>query len=422
MPVSWQAIWGRATPIIFVGGRLVVSALKVLVVTIGSIAAVLLASLIISIVQFQARLSDARAQNASISYESIQLIADYQSEIYQLYREVRAKSEQLGPLRQSYFAQYKKLTDQVVSLCGALDSSNYQTCVNDMMGNFTKNDSDLDATIAKYKKGGNDTKIERFIVNVSSDLKKISLDGAYLKLQAEYLALQNSVSSQCTSLTSYVSDQLPGASLLAVSAELRTTVTIQCRISGVVDNVPTNAGSGQSSPTQSQMRQPERTQNETAGVNRLLLSELVFYYKFYHELMRGPVSRLGPLILAPPEFVLIILVISTGVLGSFLFHTYAMFSSGIAGPYPSFAAIFLRATLGVMCALVIFILMRTGFVAVAENQGHSGANALSPFVVAFVSVAAGLLAEPAMARIKEAGTALISSSGGSASGTSGKGN
>ena len=98
------------------------------------------------------------------------------------------------------------------------------------------------------------------------------------------------------------------------------------------------------------------------------------------------------------------------MLGSFLFHTYSMFAVGAAGTFPAFSAILLRATLGVMCALVLFILLRTGFVAITEGQ-RDGSAAISPFVIAFMSVAAGLLADSTLERIKNVGLSAINSGG-----------
>jgi hypothetical protein len=246
-------------------------------------------------------------------------------------------------------------------------------------------------------------------------LKNVVTGGQLFELQTKYHTLQKLVQSQCESLTLYVSDRLASSSLLAVSPELRSTISVQCYLGGLVSSA-TGAPQIQTpavtqNSAQQDVRQPEQTRNETQGVNRLLLSELVFYYKFYDGLSGyfGPSFR--PFILAPPEFITIILVISTGILGSFLFHTYSMFSKGPTAAFPPFSAIFLRATLGVMCALVIFILMRTGFVAITEGQHREGAAAISPFVIAFMSVAAGLLADGALERIKNVGLTAINSGG-----------
>jgi hypothetical protein len=389
-----------------------IDGLKVLFVSIGSVCAVVFASLIISIIQFQSRLSEARTQNSSITFESIQLIADYQGYISTLYTTMRKSAEELGPLRTDYLERVNTTTQQVISLCNALDSKRYDECYARISGLINSNNAQLDAVVSEFKPEKPDAKIEAFVQAATQDLEKIVTSGQLMGLQAKYFALQKLVKSQCESLTLYVSDRLASSSLLAVSPELRSTISVQCYVGGVgtADNSQQNKPTGVAlSPNQPDVRQPEQTRNETQGVNRLLLSELVFYYKFYD----GLTSRFGPsfrpLILAPPEFVTIILVISTGILGSFLFDTYSMFSKRPTGIYPTFSAIFLRATLGVMCALVLFIVMRTGFVAITESQHAQGAATISPFVVAFISVAAGLLADQTMERIKNLGLKAINS-------------
>jgi hypothetical protein len=90
----------------------VMDALKVLFVTIGSIAAVVFASLVISIIQFQSRLAEARTQNSSITFESIELIADYQGHISRLYTSMRARAEELGPLKADYLDRFNATTQQ----------------------------------------------------------------------------------------------------------------------------------------------------------------------------------------------------------------------------------------------------------------------------------------------------------------------
>ena len=383
---------------------------KVVCVTIGSIVAVVFASLVISIIQFQSRLAEARQQNSNITFESIQLISDYQSYISRLYTNMRARSEELGPLRASYLDQVNATTQQIATLCNALDASRADECYASITRLINSNNSQLDDVVATFKSAHTDSNIDNFIRTSTDELKSLVSSGQLTDLQKRYFTLQKLVQSECESLTLYVSDRLSNSSLLAISPELRSTITVQCQLGGLqAAPEPTRTATPQQASTQtpSDVRQPEQTRNDTQGVNRLLLSELVFYYKFYEGLVAHFGGWVHPLILAPPEFVTIILVLSTGILGSFLFHTYAIFARRPRDGYPTFSAIFLRATLGAMCALVLFILMRTGFVAVTEGKSGQGAAAMSPFVIAFVSVAAGLLADPTMERIKNAGLSAI---------------
>jgi hypothetical protein len=102
-------------------------------------------------------------------------------------------------------------------------------------------------------------------------------------------------------------------------------------------------------------------------------------------------------------------VIATGTLGSFLYNSYVMFVAKTRDEFPTFFAILLRATLAVMCALVIYILSRTGFVALTDGAQRTNEAVISPFVIAFISVTAGLLAERALERIRAIGLNALKS-------------
>ena len=397
-------------------GRRINDALKVLCVTLGSIAAVVFASLVISIIQFQSRLSEARTQNSSITFESIELIADHQANISKLLTTMKARAEELAPLRLRYSDRLKATYQEVVSLCNALDQQRYNDCYTSVSALIEASSAELDAVVSKFMPPALSPEIKEFVQTSTARLKTVLSSGQLIEVRTKYLDLSNMVRSQCESLSLYVSDRPTTSNLLAVSPELRSTITFHCNPGGgllhaAYSPAPNQNPAAQAANRTADVRQPEQTRNDTQGVNRLLLSELVFYYKFYSGMSSYLGPWVGPLILAPPEFVTIILVISTGILGSFLFHTYGMFSAGATGTFPSFSAIFLRATLGVMCALVIFILVRTGFVAVTEGHQREGAAAISPFVIAFMSVAAGLLADRALERIRSAGLAAINSGG-----------
>jgi hypothetical protein len=401
--------------------------LKVCLVSLGSIFAVVFASLVISIMQFQSRLSEARTQNSNVTFESVQLIAEYQTHVSDLYIKMRDESESLTSLRAKYLSYVNSTFEQVSFLCNAINPPRAVECLSRLTALINSDSDQIESAWAEFKPDTFDPKQEIIVKDSASNLKKLITSGVLHQTQINYYSTQQQVQSECQSLTQFVSIQPSSSSLLAVSPELRMTIVVQCNSSGSLGSPGVSSSatpaalfplsqersSGESQPAMNgQQRdgslrdntfQPEQTQTQTQGVNRLLLSELVFYYKFYDwltSLFGYPVHQL---ILAPPEFIVIILVIATGILGSFLFHTYSMFLASSTKEYPSLAAIILRATLGVMCALVIFILTRTGFVAITESTQRSGETVISPFVIAFISVAAGLLANRALEFIKGVG-------------------
>lgn len=394
--------------------RVTAATLKVLIVTVGSIFAVVFASLIISIIQFQLRLNEARTQNENITLESIQLIADYQDNISNHYKQMRDQADQLNALRTNYLSQLNSTTQLITNLCMALNAEKVAPCYSQLRNLINTNNSEIDAVVREFGPKNDEELKNGPVPTYVAGLKKVVTSGALQKAQQKFFTTQSFVQSECQTLSQYVSERLGSSSLLSVSPELRMTIVVQCfagsvgsqslaqAVSGQENTVMPSASAADDSPAPQDSR-------ETTGVNRILLSELVFYYKFYDWLTSFAGANFRQIILSPPEFIVIMLVISTGILGSFLFHTYTMFVAKSMNEFPPLLSIGLRATLSVMCALVIYILSRTGFVAITEGGQRSIEAAISPFVIAFISVASGLMAEKALERIRAIGINALQS-------------
>jgi hypothetical protein len=388
--------------------------LKVLFVSVGSIAAVVFASLIISIIQFQLRLSEARTQNGNITLESVALIADYQDYISERYKSLRRNAETLEQRRIDYQNKFSSTAQLITNLCATLNPEKAAACSKRLLTLISDSSNQVDAVIAEYKPEGASPSAS--VVTLANELKQIIARGTLQTAQSDFLSTQLSVRSQCTILTRFVSDQFSNTSLLGVSPELRMTISVQCREGDgsigepttmqlqSVQNVTTGRGSGGID-----VRGEDVEGTNVPGVNRILLSELVFYYRFYNWLASLMGDNVRQFILSPPEFIIILLVIATGTLGSFLYNSYVMFVAKTRDEFPTFFAILLRATLAVMCALVIYILSRTGFVAITDGVQRTNEAVISPFVIAFISVTAGLLAERALERIRAIGLNALKS-------------
>jgi hypothetical protein len=63
--------------------------------------------------------------------------------------------------------------------------------------------------------------------------------------------------------------------------------------------------------------------------------------------------------------------------------------------------------IGIMCALIIYILAKTAFAGITETAYLAKSGTLSPFVVAFLAVVSGLICEEAFQQIISAGKALL---------------
>lgn len=416
---GWQALT--------VGFRRLGAALKVLLVTVGSIAAVLFASLVISIIQFQERLTVARAQNVNVTLESLQLLQEHQDYVASQFNAVRSNAAKVATLGPDYQARLNWTSEMVSSICAMVNPEKHLECSSRLLILINNKSAQIDEALGPFKPPSLDAQKAEEIKASTAMLQKALVDGAFFELSTMYLEANRSVEMGCKTLLQYVSDRLGATTILMMSPEMRMTIRVECTNTGGVDAAqntlaaepkpavaaPADAPASPTPPASPAQPAPPAQPDAAAdpgrvdvrGVSRNLLSELVFYYRFYVSLTSamGQYFPARGIILAPPEFIVILLVIATGTLGSFLFHSYTMFLAPHYTMYPSWAAIFLRGTLSVMCALVIFFLSRTGFVVLTDGAPRAGEAAISPFVIAFVSVAAGLLAERALERIRSVG-------------------
>lgn len=120
------------------------------------------------------------------------------------------------------------------------------------------------------------------------------------------------------------------------------------------------------------------------------------------ELYTG--SFLGPfmnaLIVTPPDYLTLALVISMGLLGSALQMTHALVKRDRierAGAY------FLRLSVGAITALVIFIVAKAGVPVIADASRLGGDAPINPYFVSFLAIIAGLMSESAILSIQTQG-------------------
>lgn len=69
--------------------------------------------------------------------------------------------------------------------------------------------------------------------------------------------------------------------------------------------------------------------------------------------------------------------------------------------------LFVYAVLGIITAVVVYIIFRAGFIAITDHSVSSDQAGLSPFIIAFAAVAAGLLSEQAVDRIRTLSAAWV---------------
>jgi hypothetical protein len=308
-PQSEQSWWPSA--------RAVAGALKVWLVCLSSIAAVAIASLIISIIQFQGRLSSARAQNSAITLESIQIFSNYQNEIYVRYKRLGQLQDDLAKSLEKYSAHVASINARVVIACQnplqkTTASATDDDCIRHFYTAINSRTTSLDSALPDL--------VKKSIEKAKLDEINVAVRGGLYEVQERVSQLQQQLQANCQVLMRYVGYRADQASEFAVPPALRMTVSVTCSF-GVNSSPP--------APLQEASHKTSEGDDLTLsgqdkisfrGVDRILVSELIFNYRFYDALS----SRMRHLIVAPTEFISIVLVIVCGMLGSFLFHTYAI--------------------------------------------------------------------------------------------------
>jgi hypothetical protein len=124
-----------------------------------------------------------------------------------------------------------------------------------------------------------------------------------------------------------------------------------------------------------------------SAIDRARAFELVTHYRFYDRIS---LRKLRDILISPSDFLALVLVGVAGILGSLL---RIVFSSYISGKDPTPRSVLISPILGLICALVIYNLFRSGFIVLTDQPQASDSVPLSPFVIALLAMAAGLLSE-----------------------------
>lgn len=107
----------------------------------------------------------------------------------------------------------------------------------------------------------------------------------------------------------------------------------------------------------------------------------------------------------PAQLLTLILTISMGALGSIIFLTKELFN-----PMQRSKSIFwylFRPFLGMVTAIAIFVLIKSGQIVITEVNTEKTTEALNPFFVSFLAIISGLLAEQAYEKIYHTGQSFF---------------
>ena len=155
--------------------------------------------------------------------------------------------------------------------------------------------------------------------------------------------------------------------------------------------------------------------NLRADLSNALFFDLISYYRFYEKLLGTTLTGLA--VIAPIDITFVLLVILCGGLGAMLRIVAESYDPKLFGKTREAprAKIMYSFVLGVMCALIVYILARTVYAGLGESNYSSKSGNLSPFVTAFLAIISGLIYEEAFQQIIVAGKALLAKTAGGAS-------
>lgn len=135
------------------------------------------------------------------------------------------------------------------------------------------------------------------------------------------------------------------------------------------------------------------------------LHDLISEFDFIEAFALGALHGFSVL---PSDFLIIILVVTMGVLGSTMQLTYDYYrTERLTSP----SLFVLRPMLGAITALVVFILLRAGVLVVTDTTTPGETAPLNPFFIAFVGIVSGLLSENALEMVRRVGSSWFASSG-----------
>lgn len=298
-------------------------------------------------------------------------------------------------------------------------------------GNYTRNRSDYAAALSDDAKLG-DAILENFVALLEIPQERVSpykqvLRKQLLKiaevnrrlaveLQPELVRLKHEADAQCTRFVSARRQMDPGnndgfACISAKPEQPAKTVRGRslCSPTLAADEEPstdapdrTRAGQGRAGdPTTEQPFAGQLGETRSSPATAQLAWELVTHFRLYHDLTRGLARNL---ILSPPDYLAQWLLLFGGALGAML---NILFKHLAVDKTNAWSDLLVGPAQGMACAVIVFILFRSGFVVIAGQNESVDTATLNSYFVAFIAIGSGMLADQALTSFRNASAALF---------------
>lgn len=402
--------------------------------TVAALLLVGLAALLISIIQFQIRIIEAKNQSRNFSLTSLTQSVAMQREFVDSVKTVQETEPSVSNFLEFQSTYFSETSRFVSMICGSLtEARDLQLCATGIASTLNSGTASQDLvypTIARF------IKIEAG--KFPGDIKSIA--DAAITLAKDRLALQQknekilaAAKSACKVINQYVAGSLEqtlgtadkNSFIQSFSPEYVMAARFRCFYNwdlgaGLVSDLKKDV------PKDTQQQPPTNSGNLESELAGALFFDLVAYFRFYEKLFNsfctlalaassgdcrasfgGDVTE--QIVIAPIDISFVMLVIFCGALGAMLRisaenYNPKLFGKDLPGTKGSRMYYFV---IGIMCSLIIYIIAKTVFAGLADSTYAAKSGNMSPFVIAFMAIVSGLMCEEAFQQIVRAGKSAL---------------
>lgn len=453
VPVPSQEQWRKAGRWLVRGLVAVGAAVRVFAFVLTGLIFVFAVALLISIIQFQIRIIEAKSQSKNFSLTSMTQSVEMQRDLVSSIKTIQTQGTIISEFEQFQNAYGLKIIRIAETLCRRdpdrqADGGNqpekqisekqmqaFSACVTELGGALNMA---APATIDMIERHiGPVDKLPAPLKTTATDA--IELTKERVRFHEEHGKRFTRVRVACFVIGTY------GPHLaISFARGYMEAAQGQCFPVLIGFGSPT-AGSAAAQPAAPQAAPKTELENDLAGA---LFFDLIAYYRFYEMLFTdihrfscnliprsscafasggeladeasSPHRDFGAdfveqIVIAPIDITFVTLVIICGALGAMLRITGEMYKPELFGKdtldWKKTTPLYYF-VIGIMCALIVYILAKTVFAGLADTTYVAKSGNMSPFVIAFLAIVSGLLCEEAFQRIIGAGRAALARSTG----------
>ena len=405
---------------------------KVTLLTVVGLSFVAASALLISVIQFQIRIIEAKNQSKNFSLTSLIQSVAMQKEFSNSVRMVQKAETALTrytELNENYLTQTSLI---ITSICTK------QECADAVAGILRSPGVSQELINTSFQEFARQSERE------SSERLKLLADRAMrlVKQRADFQTKNGddlSAAKAACQIINYLSSENLAPTLGFLPAYV-TAARWRCLLNFAL---ATERASGGSTPEQDKIvAQPMNSVSAAApplegDLGGALFFDVVAYFRFYENMFNGlchaflaPFTTCGSdsdggrtfggditeqIVIAPIDISFVLLVVTCGALGAMLRISAETYNPKLFDKDATEAD---RKTwvyyfvIGIMCSLIVYILARTVFAGLVDTTYVAKSGNMSPFVIAFMAIVSGLLCEEAFQQIIRAGkSTLVRSTG-----------